>query len=34
MIEKELLTFPIEGKDEFTAEMKTFNVAITGENGA
>jgi len=25
MIEKELLTFPLEGKDKFIAETKTFN---------
>ena len=25
MIETELLTFPLEGKDKFIAEMKTFN---------
>jgi hypothetical protein len=25
MIEKELLAFPLEGNDEFIAEMKTFN---------
>jgi len=27
MIETELLTFPLEGKDKFIAEMKTFNGA-------
>jgi len=33
MIETELLTFPLEGKDKFIAEMKTFNVLhkLTGK---
>jgi len=30
MIETELLTFPLEGKDKFIAEMKTFNVLFSG----
>jgi hypothetical protein len=29
MIETELLTCPLEGKDKFIAEMKTFNVKIS-----
>jgi len=30
MIERELLTFPLEGKDKFIAEMKTFNAMLRG----
>jgi len=29
MIETELLTFPLEGKDKFIAEMKIFNEKLT-----
>ena len=30
MIETELLTFPLERRDKFIAEMKTFNDKLTG----
>jgi hypothetical protein len=33
MIETELLTFPLEGKGKFIAEMKTFNALLRGRKG-